>query len=165
MSEGMDVIPAEQPQSERGHEADGQNVAHTRLERARLVHGRDTALPDDAVRCLPRLLKLRIHGCASLRSRVTSGATVPDFSRSPAPAKPLFTMQPVRRPRRTMNRAATRWMSTSPSSILKLSSDSLPSSLRTKSAGSSLRAAKVRRVWMPSSEAPVGFTDGSPQNQ
>jgi hypothetical protein len=50
----------------------------------------------------------RTHGEVSLRSRVTSGAMVPDSSRSPLPANPLLTMQPVKRPRRTINRGATR---------------------------------------------------------
>jgi len=56
-------------------------------------------------------------------------------------------------------------MTTSPASTLKLSSDSLSSALRTKIAGKSELAAKVRRVWTPSSEAAAGRKVRSPQYQ
>ena len=46
------------------------------------------------------------------------------------------------------------------SSMLKFSSDSLPSSLRTKIAGCSARAPKLRRVCTPSSDAATGLSAG-----
>src|ERR1700680_4896664 len=59
-----------------------------------------------------------------------------------------------------MNRFATRCTMTSPASMLKFSSDSLPSSLRTKIAGKSEFAANRSRVWTPSSEAATGLKVG-----
>ena len=41
----------------------------------------------------------------------------------------------------------------------------MPSSLRTKIAGSSARAPNASRVCTPSSEAATGFNAGCPQNQ
>ena len=96
---------------------------------------------------------------------MTPGLIVPDFRRSPAPMNPSLTMHPMIFPRRRTNRRATRCTITSPWSMLKLMSDSELSSFRTKIAGNSLRAPKVRRVSMPLSEAAMGLSSGFPQYQ
>ena len=133
------VVPGQEPQPERRHEPIASRLL-TRdwSERARLTDGmpRSPAMRSrrPALSGVPSAASTRLrfrqsrlnesHGRAPLRRALDSGATVPDFSRSPLPTNPLFTMQPASLPRRRMKRRATRWMITSPSSMLKFRSDS-----------------------------------------
>src|SRR3569833_1417375 len=122
------VIPGQHRSTEDDHQTTRHDAADPRLQRTLGTDRWYPSLTSHLVRCgarfrMPVFLSA-FHGRRPSPTRSTLGETVPDSRRSPAPVKLLLMIFPVSRPRRMMSCRTTRWMITSPPSMLNFSSDS-----------------------------------------